>query len=491
MSRTDARDRTGCGGRARPHGETVTVPGGTGQIAARAMRLLAVLLAVLACMTIPARAQETETRALQENLTKLGLYSGPIDGEQSGKLTEAIAAYLRQAGFDDPPERAFRHFGALVRDVDLEVRIRAGLARVSDSQAIVTRFGTLGIHTYRSADAPAGFIDGRRVSRGGVRVDAGLAAFAACCEPKVVQVGDADIVVLQGTRETAGCEAGRVYVTVARDRLAVTDLEDSCTTQPNFVVENGRLVVTALARNGLIDARWSLGPGEPMRFERLVIAAPLQPLAWWVGRQPNERIERGYRFFHFAALSDALSALLPAEELGWTLKMTLTTPVERRGDVLFVSGTYRPDERLVSVTIDLAAQAVHACSFNRGTTRLASTLLGGVFSDPAASCPADIEQAIATWTALGALPGTSTARVFGFEGTFGDEAACKAGGERVTRITARSLRVAGEAELAIAGVGLSDGDYVVETAGRTVPIKRLDDDRIDLDGEVMRRCPGG
>jgi hypothetical protein len=454
-------------------------------------RLLAVLLAGLVWLAAPAHAQETELRALQENLTKLGLYSGPVDGEQSGALTEAVAAYLRQAGFREPPDRAFRHFGALVRDVDLEVRIRAGLASVSGRQAIPTRFGTLQILTYRAGDAPAGFVDGRRVSLDGMRVDAGLAAFVACCEPKVVLVGDADIVVLQGTRETAGCEAGRVYVTVARERLAVTDLEDSCTADPHFAVENGRLVVTALARNGLIDARWSLGPGEPMRFERLVIAAPLQPLAWWVGRQPNERVERGYRFFHFAPLSDALSALLPAEELGWTLKMTLTTPVERRGDVLFVSGTYRPDERLVSITIDLTSQAVHACSFNRGTTRFASTLLGGVFSDPAASCPADIEQAIATWSALGALPGASTARVFGFEGTFGDEAACKAGGDRVTRITARSLRVAGEPELAIAGVGLSDGDYVVEATGRTVPIKRLDDDRIDLDGEVLRRCPGG
>jgi hypothetical protein len=454
-------------------------------------RLFAVLLAGLVLMAGPAAAQETETRVLQENLTKLGLYSGPADGEQSGALTEAVAAYLGQAGFRDPPERAFRHFGALVRDVDLEVRIRAGLAKVSDRQAIPTRFGSLDILTYRAADAPAGFVDGRRVSLGGMRVDAGLAAFVACCEPNVFQVGDADIVVLQGTRDTAGCEAGRVYVTVSRERLAVTDLEDSCTTQPNIAVDNGRLVVTALARNGLIDARWSLGPGEPMRFERLVIATPLQPLAWWVGRQPNERVERGYRFFHFAPLSDALSALLPAEELGWTLKMTLTTPVERRGDVLFVSGTYRPDERLVSVTIDLAAQAVHACSFNRGTTRFASTLLGGVFSDPAASCPADIDGAIAAWTALGALPGTSSARVFGFEGTFGDEAACKAGGDRVTRITARSLKGAGEPERAIAAVGLSDGDYVVEAAGRTVPIKRLDDDRIDLDGEVLRRCPGG
>ncbi|WP_163366774.1 hypothetical protein, partial [Klebsiella aerogenes] len=72
-------------------------------------------------------------------------------------------------------------------------------------------------------------------------------------------------------------------------------------------------------------------------------------------------------------------------------KMTLTTPVERRGEVIFVSGSYKPDETLVSVTIDLANRAVHACSFNRGTTRFASTLLRGVFSDPAASCPADIE----------------------------------------------------------------------------------------------------
>lgn len=452
--------------------------------------LIVALLAALVWLIAPLRAQESEVRALQENLAKLGLYTGPADGEQSETLTVAIAAYLRQAGFRDPPERAFRHFGALVRDADLEVRIRAGLARVSDRQTVPTRSGPLEILTYRAADAPAGFVDGRRVSLGGARVDAGLAAFAACCEPGVFQVGDADIVVLQGTRDTAGCEAGRVYVTVARDRLAVTDLEDSCTTQPNIVVESGRLVVTALARNGLIDARWSLAPGEPMRFERLVIGGPLQPLVWWVGRQPNERVARGFRFFHLAAFSDALSALLPAEELGWTLKMTLTTPVERRGEVLFVSGTYRPDERLVSVTVDLAAQAVHACSFNRGTTRFASTLLAGVFSDPAASCPADIDQAIATWTALGTLPGTASARVFGFEGTFGDEAGCKAGGDRVTRITARSLKVVGEPERAIAGVGLSDGDYVVETAGRTVPIKRLDDDRIDLDGEVMRRCPG-
>ncbi len=443
----------------------------------------------LVLMAAPGRAQETEIRALQDNLTKLRLYAGPVDGEQSGALTEAVAAYVRQAGFRDPPEQAFRHFGALVRDVDLEVRIRSGATRVAGRQAVPTRSGALEILTFRAPDAPPGFADGRRVSLNGMRVDAGLAAFVVCCDTRTFAVGEAEVVVLQGTRDTAGCEAGRVYVSVMRARLAVTDLEDSCAAEPHYAVEGGRLVITALARNGLIDARWSLAPGEPMRFERLVIAAPLQPLAWWVGRQPNERAERGYRFFHFAPLADALSALLPAEELGWTLKMTLTTPVERRGDILFVAGTYRPDERLVSVTIDLAAQAVHACSFNRGTTRFASTLLGGVFSDPSASCPADIGQAVATWTALGALPGRSTARVFGFEGTFGDEAACKAGGDWVTRITARSLKVAGEPEREITEVGISDGDYVVTTTGRTVPVKRLDDDRIDLDGEVLRRCP--
>jgi hypothetical protein len=453
------------------------------------IRRLAMVVLGGVLLAAPARAQETELRALQENLTRLGLYAGPVDGEQSGALNDAVAAYLRQAGFRDPPEQAFRHFGALVRDVDLDVRIRSGATGVAGRQSIPTRFGPLEILTYRAADAPPGFADGRRASPNGMRVDAGLAAFVVCCDSKTFAVGEADIVVLQGTRETAGCEAGRVYVSVMRERLAVTDLEDSCASEPRFAVEAGRLVVTALARNGLIDARWSLGPGEPKRFERLVMAAPLQPLAGWVGRQPNERLEHGYRFFHFAPLSDALSALLPAEELGWTLKMTLTTPVERRGDILFVSGTYRPDERLVSVTIDLAAQAVHACSFNRGTTRFASTLLGGVFSDPSSSCPADIGQALATWTALGALPGASTARVFGFEGAFGDEAACKAGGDRVTRITARSLKVAGEPELAITDVGIADGDYVVSTTGRTVPIKRLDDDRIDLDGEVLRRCP--
>lgn len=452
---------------------------------------LAVLALALVLAPAAGHAQETEIRALQENLKRLGLYAGPADGEQSEALSAAIAAYIRQAGFGELTERAFRHFGALVRDVDLEVHIRAGRAEVSGRQTVATRFGPLEITTYRQADGPPGFTDGRRVSLGRRRVDAGLAAFVMCCEARVFAIGDADVVVLQGTQEAAGCEVGRVYVSVWADRLAVTDREDSCSPEPQFAVEDGRLVVTALARNGLIDARWSLAPGEPMRFERLVIAAPLTPLAWWVGRQPTDRAARGYRFFHVAPLSDALSALLPPEELGWTLKMTLTTPVERRGDILFVSGSYRPDERLVSVTVDLARQAVHACSFNRGTTRFASTLLGGVFSDPSSSCPADIESAIATWTALGVLPGASAARVFGFEGTFGDAAACKAGGDRVTRITARTLRIAGEPEMPITDVGVSDGDYVVNTPERSVPIKRLDDDRIDLDGEVMRRCPGG
>lgn len=437
----------------------------------------------------PAAAQETEIRALQENLKTLGLYAGPVDGEQSEALAAAITAYSRQAGFAEPVDRAFRHFGALVRDVDLEAHIRAGRAKLAERQTVATRFGPLEIATYRQADAPPGFSDGRRVSLGGRRVDAGLAAFSTCCDGRVFPVGDADIVVLQGAQDTAGCEVGRVYVTVRPDRLAVTDREDSCSTAPAFAVENGQLVVTALARNGLIDARWSLVPGEAMQFVRLVVAAPLEPLTWWVGRQPNERVERGYRFFHFAPLSDALSALLPPEELGWTLKMTLTTPVEQRGDILFVSGSYRPDERLVSVTIDLARRAVHACSFNRGTTRFASTLLGGVFSDPSSSCPADIDRAIATWTALGVLPGTSSARVFGFEGAFGDEASCKAGGERVTRITARSVRIVGEPEVGITDIGVADGDYVVTTTNRTIPIKRLDDDRIDLDGDVLRRCP--
>jgi hypothetical protein len=455
------------------------------------MRWLQRLLVALALLmpTAGAYAQEPEVRALQENLTKLGLYAGPVDGEQSETLAAAIAAYVRQAGFREPAASAFRHFGALVRDVDLETRIRAGHAKVAGRQQVATRFGALEIVTYRQADAPAGFADGRRVSLAGQRVDAGLAAFATCCEAKVFQVGEADVAVLRGAQDAPSCEIGRVYVSVRPGRLSVTDGEDSCAPEPHFAVENGRLAITALARNGLIDARWSLIPGEPMRFERLVIGASLEPLAWWVGRQPTERVERGYRFFHFAPLADALSALLEPEALGWTLKMTLTTPVERRGEVLFTSGSYQPDERLVSVTVDLANRAVHACSFNRGTTRFASTLLRGVFSDPASSCPADIEGAVAAWTALGVLPGTSTARVFGFEGVFGDEEACKAGGDRVTRITARSLKVAGEAELSITEVGLSDGDYVVGTTGRTVPIKRLDDDRIDLDGEVMRRCP--
>ena len=467
--------------------------------AAAARRLAAALLVVCATLAAAgaalvvagatARAQEAEIRALQEDLKALGLFQGPVDGESSEALSAAIAAYVRQAGFRDPPDRAFRHFGALVRDVDLEKRIRAGKARVAHEQAVPTRFGPLQITTYRQAGGPSGFSDGRRVSIAGQRVDAALASFVECCEAKVFEVGAADVVVLRGTTDTAGCDYARVYVSLTRERFSVTDREDSCAADPNFVVEAGRLVVTAQARTSLPDAQWSLTPGEPMRFERLVLVGPLDVLGWWVGRQPWTRIDRGFRFFNVTPLTDALSALLEPEALGWTFKMTLTTPVERRGDLLFVSGSYKPDENLVAVLIDLGARAVHACSFNRGTARFASTLLPGVFSDPAASCPADIGRALDAWSALGVVVGGAPARVFGFEGTFGDEAACKAGGDRVTRITARSLRIAGEPETPITEVGVADGDYVVGTVGRNVPIKRLDDDRIDLDGEVLRRCP--
>jgi len=446
----------------------------------------AALLFGLACGAV---AQEAEIRALQEDLKTLGLFQGPVDGESSEALSAAIAVYVRQAGFRDPPDRAFRHFGALVRDVDLEKRIRAGKARAAHQQTVATRFGPMEVTTFRQAGAPVGFSDGRRVSIAGQRVDAALATFVECCEARVFQVGDADVVVLRGTADTAGCDYARVYVSLTRERFSVTDREDSCAAEPNFVVENGRLIVTAQARTSLLDARWSLAPGEPIQFERLILGGSLDVLTWWVGRQPYVRIDRGFRFFNVTVLADALAALLEPEALGWTFKMTLTTPVERRGEVLFVSGSYKPDETLVSVTIDLANRAVHACSFNRGTTRFASTLLRGVFSDPAASCPADIERAVDTWTALGVLTGGARMRVFGFEGAFGDEAACKAGGDRVTRITARSLRLAGEQEQAITEVGVADGDYVVGTVGRSVPIKRLDDDRIDLDGEVLRRCP--
>uniref|UniRef100_UPI001952AC86 hypothetical protein n=1 Tax=Stenotrophomonas maltophilia TaxID=40324 RepID=UPI001952AC86 len=78
---------------------------------------------------------------LQEDLKTLGLFQGPVDGESSETLSAAIAAYVRQAGFRDPPDRAFRHFGALVRDVDLEKRIRAGKARAAHQQTVATRFG--------------------------------------------------------------------------------------------------------------------------------------------------------------------------------------------------------------------------------------------------------------------------------------------------------------------------------------------------------------
>lgn len=458
------------------------------RLAAAVAGLFATVL-VLVGLACGAVAQEAEIRALQEDLKTLGLFQGPVDGESSEALSAAIAVYVRQAGFRDPPDRAFRHFGALVRDVDLEKRIRAGKARAAHQQTVATRFGPMEITTFRQAGAPVGFSDGRRVSIAGQRVDAALATFVECCDAKVFQVGDADVVVLRGTADTAGCDYARVYVALTRERFSVTDREDSCAAEPNFAVDNGRLIVTALARTSLLDARWSLTPGEPIQFERLVLAGSMETLTWWVGRQPWERIDRGFRFFNFTPLADALAALLEPEALGWTFKMTLTTPVERRGEVIFVSGSYKPDETLVSVTVDLANRAVHACSFNRGTTRFASTLLRGVFSDPAASCPADIERALDTWTALGVLTGGARMRVFGFEGSFGDEAACKAGGDRVTRITARSLRLAGEQEQAITEVGVADGDYVVGTVGRSVPIKRLDDDRIDLDGEVLRRCP--
>ncbi|MBN8939954.1 MAG: peptidoglycan-binding protein [Rhizobiales bacterium] len=464
------------------------IGGHFGRLAAAFTGLFAAA-ALLFGMAFGAAAQEAEIRALQEDLKTLGLFQGPVDGESSEALSAAIAAYVRQAGFRDPPDRAFRHFGALVRDVDLEKRIRAGKARAAHQQTVATRFGPMEVTTFRQAGAPVGFSDGRRVSIAGQRVDAALATFVECCEAKVFQVGDADVVVLRGTADTTGCDYARVYVSLTRERFSVTDREDSCAADPSFVVDNGRLIVTAQARTSLLDARWSLTPGEPIQFERLVIAGSLDALTWWVGRQPWVRADRGFRFFNFTPVADALAALLEPEALGWTFKMTLTTPVERRGEVIFVSGSYKPDETLVSVTIDLANRAVHACSFNRGTTRFASTLLRGVFSDPAASCPADIERALDTWTALGVLTGGARMRVFGFEGSFGDEAACKAGGDRVTRITARSLRLAGEQEQAITEVGVADGDYVVGTVGRSVPIKRLDDDRIDLDGEVLRRCP--
>ncbi|WP_163070164.1 hypothetical protein, partial [Acinetobacter nosocomialis] len=82
----------------------------------------------------------------------------------------------------------------------------AGKARAAHQQTVATRFGPMEVTTFRQAGAPVGFSDGRRVSIAGQRVDAALAAFVECCEAKVFQVGDADVVVLRGTADTAGCD---------------------------------------------------------------------------------------------------------------------------------------------------------------------------------------------------------------------------------------------------------------------------------------------
>lgn len=459
-----------------------------GQPCGRLVTRLAGAVALAVSLATPLAAQEAETRALQEGLAALGLYAGAVDGEVSAALDQAIAAYVRAAGFKSPPDRAFRNPGALARDVDLEARIRTGRVRVAERQTVPTRFGPLTVSTYRQEGGPPGFADGRRVQLGSARIDAGLASFAGCCDIRVVEVGAADIVVMQGAIDNPACPVTRVYVSLTDEAHVVTEAEDSCSAEPRIAVEAGELVVEAQARASLLDARWMMRPGEAMRFDRLIVPGDLATLAWWVGRQPTDKNERNFRFFHFAPLSDALAALLEPEALGWAFKMSMTSPVERAGQVLFVSGAYLSDESLVSVAVDLEERAVHACSFARGVARFSSTLTRGVYSDNAASCPADPDRAIGAWAAIGVMRGVRQ-RVFGFEGTFGDQAACRAGGDRVTRLTARMVQPAGEAPCAITEVGLADGDYVIGTVCRAFPVKRIGDDRIDLDGEVLNRCP--
>lgn len=434
-------------------------------------------------------AQEVETRALQVDLAALGLYSGPKDGEYSPILEEAIAAYVRQSGFRAPPAIAFRRFGDLVRDVDLEVRIRSGAARRSEIQTVHTRYGALEIATYVVADGPRPTVTARRASIGGARVDVGLAAFSSCCDAKVFALQNADIVVLQGTVDSATCPAARIYVTIEEKSAIAGDGEDSCAIEPAFSVADGRLVVTAQSRTSLLDSLWTVAPGSGPRFERQIVAGALDPLVWWVGKQPWERNERNYRFFHFAPLADAIAGLFEPEALGWALKMHGTSLVERRGDLLFVTGNPRDDENVVTVTVDVETRAVHVCSYRSGIARFASTSLRGVFSDPAASCPADAASAESVWRAFGLTRRGTPARVLGIEGSFGDIAACRAGGDRVTRIATRALRIGGEPECGIDDVAIADGTYILSTTCRVIPVRRLDEDRIDLDGDVLQRCP--
>lgn len=444
--------------------------------------------ALAAMVAFPTLAQEVEIRALQTDLRSLGLYTGPIDGEQSERLDAAIGSYVRDAGFRAPAQEAFRDFGRLVRDVDVEVRIRSGALVASGRQVVRTRRGDMTIIAYAAPASPQSVI-ARRVSVDGQRIDAGLAAMTACCDTQVFAIGTADVIVLQGVVETPGCEPARLYVSILADRISVADGDGSCTARPAYRVHHGTLEIRAKAPSSHMDAVWTLTPGGTVQFDRLAITGSLDPLVWWVGRQPYEKNERGYRLFHFAPLSDALAALLEPEPLGWVLKMSGTSPVERQGDMLFVTIAHRQDENLVVVSIDLARSAVHVCSFLGGQARFASTLLPGVFADVAASCPVDPDNALAVWSSFGVAGSGRRIRVFGFEGVFGDAEACRSRDDRVTRIDTRRLKLPGEPACAIGAVRVEDGASLVTTSCRTLPIRRLDDDRIDLDGDVLTRCP--
>lgn len=456
----------------------------------RGWAALALLWAGL-LLPAPARAvpPESEVKALQQVLSTLGYYKGEVNGEITDTLKAAITRYTQEAGLKGTLERWISNPGTLARDADLEKRIRRKKVKEASRLSVQTRFGELTIVTYRQEGSPPGFADGRRAYLRGERFDAPLTSLSSCCQAIVHPVKDTDYVVLQGTTDQRDCPVARVYVAVEAQRVAAAEGDHSCAAHVYLGEDNDRLIVTARNATTLLEERYAMRPGLPLLgFRGMLIPGSLEPLRRFVGHFPWEMVDGQERFFLFPPLTAALSAILEPEAIGWALKLSQTSPVEIRGNLLFARGTYGQDETAIAILIDLSKEAVHACVQGPDITRMSSTSLRGVYLDPNASCSTTFDESIQRWASLGLLEPVSDAPVFGFEGEYGDEGACKDRNATV-KFGSRRLRDHYGEACRLDEVGFAEGRYQLKTSCGLLSVKKLDEDRIEIDGDTYQRCP--
>ncbi len=455
----------------------------------RALILLMVLvLGAVTPQLSRAAAPEGEVQALQQALGALGYFKGPANGEMSDELKAAIARYTQDAGLKGSPERWTHQPGALARDAELEKRIRLKKTTETARLTIPTRFGDVAIVTYRQKNSPPGFADGRRATFRGERFAAPLTGFATCCEHRILSVKDTDFIVLQGGSDQRDCPFTRIYIAVEAQRITASEGDRSCAVQVALDQDGERLSVRARSAAHLLDERYTMRPGGLLAFRGLSIPGSLEPLLRFAGHQPWENVDGHERFFLFPPLTAALAAILEPEAIGWTLKLSQTQPVERRGPLLFARGTFGQDETAVAIVVDTEREAVHACIQGPEATRMSSTMLRGVYVDPNASCSTTMEEAMTRWSSLGLIQPAVDAPVFGFEGEYGEEPMCKDRNATV-KLGSRRLRDPYGDACFLYEVGFAEGRYQLKTSCGLLNVKKLDEDRLEIDGEPYQRCP--